>query len=118
MDTVADYWGGVDTELKFIDDQAKKLQDDSRLRVKIKSLQGYWEGIARDHKRYISAVRAILHEHVRYLLFSAQHAPEQQSTIQVIGIFKSRDNSAQGRRKWVTDDSASGRRTWVRGDST
>jgi 3-methyladenine DNA glycosylase/8-oxoguanine DNA glycosylase len=69
MDAVAEYWSGVDTDLKYIDDQAKKLRDDRRLQMKIKSLNRDWEGVARDHKGYITAVRAILHEHVRYLLF-------------------------------------------------
>ena len=62
INTVAEYWGGVNTEVKFIDDQAKKLRDDRRLQMKIKSLNCNWEGVARDHKGYITAVRAILHE--------------------------------------------------------
>ena len=93
MDTVASYWSGVNTELNYIDDQAKKLRDDRRLRMKIKSLKCDWEGVARDHKRYITAVRAICMNTSGTYSFSAQHAPEQQSTIQVIGGFKSRYNS-------------------------
>jgi hypothetical protein len=60
MDTVAAYWNGVNTELKFIDGQAKGLRDGLRLQVKIKSLKRDWEGATRDHKGYIPAVRAVL----------------------------------------------------------
>jgi hypothetical protein len=94
INTVAEYWGGVNTELNFIDDQAKKLRDNLRLRVKVKSLRGYWEDVVRDHKGYIPDVRAILHEQSGTYFFPARHAPEQYSTIQVIGGFRSRDNSA------------------------
>jgi len=59
MDTVAEYWSGVNTDLNFMDGQAKKLRDDRRLQMKIKSLKSYWEGGKKDFKQYINAVRAV-----------------------------------------------------------
>ena len=69
MDVVAEYWMGVDTELKDIDIRVKALRDDHMLQMRIKGLNRDWAGVARDHKRYITAVRVISHEHVQYLLF-------------------------------------------------
>jgi len=66
MDTVASYWSGVNTELNYIDDQAKKLRDDRRLRMKIKSLKCDWEGVARDHKGYITALDTLLNNNPQY----------------------------------------------------
>jgi hypothetical protein len=94
MDVVADYWIGVDTELQDIETRFKVLRDGHMLQMKIKGLQRNWKEVEKDHKSYINAVRAFVYEQVRYLLFSAQHTPGQQSTIQGICSFKARDNSA------------------------
>ena len=59
MAEMDEYWSGVDTDLKYIDDQAKKLQDDSRLQMNIKDLMRKWEGGKKDFKQYINAVRAV-----------------------------------------------------------
>jgi hypothetical protein len=59
MNTVTEYWNGVDTELKFIDAQVKELRDDLRLQMKIKRLMRNLKGVEKDHKLYITAVRAI-----------------------------------------------------------
>ena len=69
MDVVAEYWMGVDTELKDIDTRVKALRDDHMLQMRIRGINRDWEGVAQDHKSYITAVRVILHEHVQYSLF-------------------------------------------------
>ena len=58
MAEMDEYWSGVDTDLKYIDDQAKKLRDDRRLQMKTKSLIRNWKGVEEDFKQYINTVRA------------------------------------------------------------
>ena len=59
MDVVAEYWMGVDTELKDIDIRVKALRDDHMLQMRIKGLSRDWNAVAQDHKLYINAVRAV-----------------------------------------------------------
>ena len=59
MDTVTDYWNGIETELKYIDVQAKKLRDDQGLQLKITSFMRNWKGVEKDFRQYINAVRAV-----------------------------------------------------------
>jgi len=59
MDMVAEYWIGVDTELKDIDNRVKALRDDHLLQMRIRGLSRDWKVVAQDHKCYISAVRAV-----------------------------------------------------------
>jgi len=59
MDIVAEYWNGVNTELRYIDTRAKTLRDDHMLQMKIKNLMRNWEGVEKDFKQYINAVRAV-----------------------------------------------------------
>jgi len=59
MDVVAEYWMGVDTELKDIDTRVKALRDDHMLQMRIKGLSRDWNAVAQDHKLYINAVRAV-----------------------------------------------------------
>jgi hypothetical protein len=59
MDIVAEYWIGVDTELRDIETRVKALRDDDMLQMRIRTLSRDWKGVAQDHKCYISAVRAV-----------------------------------------------------------
>jgi hypothetical protein len=59
MDVVADYWMGVDTELKDIDNRVKALRDDHMLQMRIRGLGRDWIGVAQDYKSYLTAVRAV-----------------------------------------------------------
>ena len=59
MNTVTEYWSGVDTELNYVDTRAKTLRDDHMLQMKIQALMRNWKGIETDFKQYINAVRAV-----------------------------------------------------------
>jgi len=59
MNTVTDYWNGIETELYYLDTQAKKLRDDNRLQLKITSFMRNWKGVEKDFRQYINAVRAV-----------------------------------------------------------
>jgi len=66
MDIVAEYWSGVNTELNYIDDQARQLRDDRRLHVKIRSLMRNWKGVEKDFKQYINALNTLLNSNPQY----------------------------------------------------
>jgi hypothetical protein len=76
MDVVADYWMGVDTELRDINRRVRELRNDYILKTKIRAFTRRWREIAQDYKRYINAVSTIHAEQARHLLFSAQYTPE------------------------------------------
>jgi hypothetical protein len=75
MDIVTDYWVTVDYELVKMGTRVRGLRDDHMLQMRIKDLVRDWKTVEQDYKLYINAVRAILHEQVRYLLvFSSTHS--------------------------------------------
>jgi len=75
MDIVAEYWNGVNTELRYIDTRAKTLRDDHMLQMKIKNLMRNWEGVEKDFKQYINAINTLLNNNPHYRpLVDASHA--------------------------------------------
>ena len=59
MDIVAGYWMGVDMYLHDIEVLFKALRDDHMPQMRIKGLIRDWNGVAREYKRYITAVRVV-----------------------------------------------------------
>jgi hypothetical protein len=93
MDVIADYWKGIHTELGDINRRVQGLRYDHVLEMRIKTFTRRWKEIAQDYKSYINAVSAFMLNRSCAYFSSAQHTPQQQSTIQ--GIYRLKgDNSA------------------------
>jgi len=71
MNTVTDYWNGIETELYYLDTQAKKLRDDNRLQLKITSFMRNWKGVEKDFRQYINALNTLLNNNPQYNDFLA-----------------------------------------------